>query len=112
MNDPAPHPRPDLSPEQARAFWYGLINFEQRTPTPDDLKLDRMRALLARLGNPQNRLRILHVAGTKGKGSTAAMLGVGPTPGRLSHRPVHVAAPEPRRGAFSGGRSARSRRAS
>src|SRR6516164_9131188 len=65
---------PSLSPDEARAWWYGLINFEQRTPTADDLKLDHMRALLARLGNPHQRLRILHVAGSKGKGSTAAML--------------------------------------
>ena len=43
-------------------------------PVPADLKLDRMRSLLARLGNPQKRLRILHVAGSKGKGSTSAML--------------------------------------
>ena len=68
------HTRTALSHEEARAFWYGLINYEQRTPTPDDLKLDRMKALLARLGNPQNRLRIVHIAGTKGKGSTAALL--------------------------------------
>jgi len=60
--------------EAVRAFWSGLINFEQRSPTPVDLKLDRMRALLARLGDPHHRLRILHVAGTKGKGSTSAML--------------------------------------
>ena len=33
-----------------------------------------MRALLARLGDPHRRLRIVHVAGSKGKGSTAAML--------------------------------------
>lgn len=65
---------PSLSPEQARAWWYGLINFEQRTPHADDLKLEHMRSLLARLGNPHKRLRILHVAGSKGKGSTAAML--------------------------------------
>ncbi len=63
-----------LSAEDARAFWYGLINFEHNSPTPHDLKLDRMRALLARLGNPQDRLRIIHIAGTKGKGSTSAML--------------------------------------
>src|SRR5262249_47675872 len=43
-------------------------------PLPADLKLDRMRVLLDRLGNPQDRLRILHVAGSKGKGSTSAML--------------------------------------
>src|SRR5579884_120224 len=65
---------PSLSPEQARAWWYGLINFEQRMPRADDLKLEHMRRLLARLGNPHQRLRIIHVAGSKGKGSTAAML--------------------------------------
>jgi dihydrofolate synthase/folylpolyglutamate synthase len=63
-----------LSAADARAFWYGLINFEQRSPAPTDLKLDRIRELLARLGDPQRRLRIIHVAGSKGKGSTAAML--------------------------------------
>jgi len=63
-----------MSPEQARAWWYGLINFEQRTPRADELKLEHMRRLLARLGNPHQRLRIIHVAGSKGKGSTAAML--------------------------------------
>jgi dihydrofolate synthase/folylpolyglutamate synthase len=55
-------------------WWYGLINFEQRTPRADDLKLEHMRRLLARLGNPHQRLRIVHIAGSKGKGSTAAML--------------------------------------
>jgi dihydrofolate synthase/folylpolyglutamate synthase len=33
-----------------------------------------MRALLARAGNPEQGLRVVHVAGTKGKGSTAAMV--------------------------------------
>jgi dihydrofolate synthase/folylpolyglutamate synthase len=65
---------PSLSPDEARAWWYGLINFEQRTPLAADLKLDHMRALLAQLDNPHRRLRIVHVAGSKGKGSTAAML--------------------------------------
>ncbi len=36
--------------------------------------LANMRALLARLGNPQDKLRMVHVAGTNGKGSTCAML--------------------------------------
>jgi len=36
--------------------------------------LERMRALCAALGNPQDRLRYIHVAGTNGKGSTCAML--------------------------------------
>ena len=36
--------------------------------------LTNMRALLARIGNPQERLRMVHVAGTNGKGSCCAML--------------------------------------
>src|SRR5437660_11671696 len=75
-----PHPSSVLPPqlswtyEQALAFWFGRVNYEQRSPRPDDLKLDWMRALLGLLGNPQDRLRIIHVAGSKGKGSTSAML--------------------------------------
>ncbi len=37
------------------------------------LGLDSIRALCARLGNPQDQLRIVHVAGTNGKGSVCAM---------------------------------------
>jgi dihydrofolate synthase/folylpolyglutamate synthase len=60
--------------EQALAYWFSHVNYEQRAPAPADLKLDRMRALLARLGDPHRRLRVLHVAGSKGKGSVSAML--------------------------------------
>jgi dihydrofolate synthase/folylpolyglutamate synthase len=67
-------PPPSSSYDDALAFWYGRVNYEQRSPQPGDLKLDRMRALLRLLGDPQDRLRIVHVAGSKGKGSTAAML--------------------------------------
>lgn len=38
------------------------------------LGLDNTRELLSRLGNPQSDLRIIHIAGTNGKGSTAAAL--------------------------------------
>lgn len=37
------------------------------------LGLDRMRALMCELGNPQNDVPAIHLAGTNGKGSTAAM---------------------------------------
>ena len=36
--------------------------------------LTRTRTLLAALGDPHKRLKFVHVAGTNGKGSTAAML--------------------------------------
>ena len=36
--------------------------------------LDRIKAVLDRLGNPQNRIKAIHIAGTNGKGSVSAML--------------------------------------
>jgi len=73
---PYTHPMPIATYEEALAFWHGRVNYEQRGMPADlrELKLDRMRALLERLGNPHERLQIVHVAGSKGKGSTAAML--------------------------------------
>ncbi|MGD9506137.1 MAG: folylpolyglutamate synthase/dihydrofolate synthase family protein [Syntrophobacteraceae bacterium] len=38
------------------------------------LGLNRTENLLARVGNPHERLRCIHIGGTNGKGSTAAML--------------------------------------
>ena len=38
------------------------------------LGLDNMRELMGRLGNPQDKLKIIHVAGTNGKGSVIAYL--------------------------------------
>ena len=58
------------------AFLYDRIDYE-RQDTPQrtrGFKLDRMRELLRRLGNPQDSLPIIHIAGTKGKGSTAHMI--------------------------------------
>ncbi len=43
-------------------------------PAREELLLERPGALLAALGNPQRKYRSVLVAGTKGKGSTAAML--------------------------------------
>ena len=46
-----------------------------RHPQKIDLSLDRMRTLCAVLGEPQHRLPpVVHVAGTNGKGSTAAFI--------------------------------------
>jgi dihydrofolate synthase/folylpolyglutamate synthase len=51
-------------------FLYALGN-EIKTAK---LGLDRIRAVLEALGQPQDRVRIVHVAGTNGKGSTCAMI--------------------------------------
>ncbi|MFN8853974.1 MAG: bifunctional folylpolyglutamate synthase/dihydrofolate synthase, partial [Planctomycetaceae bacterium] len=63
--------------EQALEFLYSRVNFERQTAAQyglRDFQLDRMRQLLHRLRDPQERLPTVHIAGTKGKGSTAAML--------------------------------------
>ena len=54
-------------------FLYALGN-EMKTAK---LGLERIRALLDALGNPQTACRIVHVAGTNGKGSTCAMIEAG-----------------------------------
>src|SRR5262245_39287023 len=44
---------------------------ESLSPWPEDgFGLDRMRALLAELGNPQLSFPAVHVVGTNGKGTT------------------------------------------
>lgn len=72
------HQSTDLSLRQAAIDWLlGRINYERVAVIPyheRQLKLDRMRQLLTRLGQPDAALKIIHVAGTKGKGSTAAMI--------------------------------------
>lgn len=52
----------------------GLLNYERSAIPYAEIKLQRIQALLRRLGDPQDRLRTVLVAGTKGKGSTAVML--------------------------------------
>lgn len=49
-------------------YLYGLQFFGIK------LGLENIRELLSRVGNPQDHLRIIHIAGTNGKGSTAAAL--------------------------------------
>lgn len=42
--------------------------------TPEKFNLARMETLLEKMGNPHRRCPVVHVAGTKGKGSTSALL--------------------------------------
>jgi dihydrofolate synthase / folylpolyglutamate synthase len=57
-------------------FLFSRINYERAAHIPyaSDFKLSRMRRLLAHLGDPHLSLKAIHIAGTKGKGSTAAMV--------------------------------------
>jgi dihydrofolate synthase/folylpolyglutamate synthase len=57
--------------DSAVGYLEGLINLERRPEMSFELMgLGRIRALLRRMGNPEKGLSIIHVAGSKGKGST------------------------------------------
>ena len=63
--------------EAALAYIEAFIDYER---SPDFSRqarlynLNRISLLLKQLGNPHDRLRVIHIAGSKGKGSTAALV--------------------------------------
>lgn len=66
-----------ISYKQALDYMYGLTNYEIKSTfdyAPEFFNLSRVENLLAQLGSPQNKFQCVHVAGTKGKGSTSVML--------------------------------------
>lgn len=69
--------RPFETYQQAIDFLHARINYEADDAgklTARGLKLDRMRKLLALVGDPHLARPAVHVAGTKGKGSTSVMI--------------------------------------
>ena len=65
--------------EQVITYMESFMNLERRTDRYSNrtYRLDRMQALMEHLGNPQNSYRTVHVAGSKGKGSTASYIARG-----------------------------------
>ncbi|MBE9508731.1 MAG: bifunctional folylpolyglutamate synthase/dihydrofolate synthase [Chloroflexi bacterium] len=60
----------------AIAYLYSLIDYEKmrlERYTPETHNVARVEQLLAAVGNPHTRFPAVHIAGTKGKGSAAAM---------------------------------------
>jgi dihydrofolate synthase/folylpolyglutamate synthase len=57
-------------------YLYGFINWEVERHVrnaPGVMTLERPRQVLAALGNPHRRYPVIHITGTKGKGSVGAM---------------------------------------
>ena len=54
----------------------GLADFERSASNPDhsSFHIERMTLLMNQLDNPHLEIPTIHIAGTKGKGSTAAMI--------------------------------------
>ncbi|MGD9317313.1 MAG: folylpolyglutamate synthase/dihydrofolate synthase family protein [Anaerolineae bacterium] len=61
----------------ALRYMYGFTDYEKRgfaAYAPEFYDLERVERLLALLGEPQRTFQAVHIAGTKGKGSTSAMI--------------------------------------
>jgi dihydrofolate synthase/folylpolyglutamate synthase len=69
-------PSPISTYREALDWIYSFIDYERtgRFVRDREDNLARMRALLAALGDPQRAYGVTHIAGSKGKGSTAALL--------------------------------------
>ena len=65
-----------LTYDQAIEYLESFINYEKIAAPYDQRmwKLERMERLLRSAGDPHRGLKFIHIAGTKGKGSTAAMI--------------------------------------
>ncbi len=62
------------SAENAFEYLGSFMNFERsRKQTIRDYRLDRMKKLLKHFGNPEKSFKIIHIAGSKGKGSTGIL---------------------------------------
>jgi len=59
--------------KQAQKYLDSFVDYERKSyfPYEESLKLERVSLLLKSLGSPQESLKAVHIAGTKGKGSTA-----------------------------------------
>lgn len=60
--------------EEAKNFIYKHIASDPQLRFAGDFGLQRQAYLLKLLDNPQNKLKVIHIAGTSGKGSTAHYL--------------------------------------
>jgi len=61
----------------ALRYLYSLVDYEKRRIkryTPEEFRLERVATFLEKMGNPHRAYPKIHIAGTKGKGSVAAML--------------------------------------
>lgn len=65
--------------EQIVNYMEHFTNLEKKTNlySVRTYRLDRMQALMQALGNPQNTYKTIHIAGSKGKGSTASYIASG-----------------------------------
>lgn len=65
---------PAMDFDAAAAYLNSFVNYEKKSPNhyTASFKLERIQSFLAQIGDPQDSFKSIHIAGTKGKGSTCA----------------------------------------
>jgi len=67
----------EIAYQKSLDYLYSFVDYSLTKAfrySPEKFNLSRMVDLMANLGNPQSKYKIIHVAGTKGKGSCSAMI--------------------------------------
>ena len=82
--------------QESLDFLYSFIDYSLKRNfrnAAEKFNLDRMRHFMSLMGDPQKDYGIIHVAGTKGKGSVSSMcasvLKAEGLPDRTLHQPAH-----------------------
>ena len=83
--------QPELCPLLTNLPYNNLLALGHELASNRKFDLAHMRRLAEALGNPQRKLQSVLIAGTNGKGSTAATLASIVADGWLSHRTLHLA---------------------
>lgn len=77
VSKPAVRSRGFAGLAEAKAYLYDRVDVERSRPNElgaSVFRLDRMHAIMACLGDPHRDMKFVHVAGSKGKGSTCEMI--------------------------------------
>jgi dihydrofolate synthase/folylpolyglutamate synthase len=76
---------------KALDYLYSFVDYSLKKSSElakANFNLERMRELMILLGNPEQKFSILHIAGTKGKGTNCLCT----DRSRIQNRAVHLAA--------------------
>jgi dihydrofolate synthase / folylpolyglutamate synthase len=77
MNNTPENTKLKILYQETLDYLYTFVDFSMTRNvnyTPETYNLDRVGELMGLLGNPERAYPVIHVAGTKGKGSTAALI--------------------------------------
>ncbi len=74
VSDPGRRPASPEAVDELFSYIESFTNVERGSYSPRAFRLDRMTRMLAALGDPHREVTVIHVAGSKGKGSVCSYI--------------------------------------